>query len=201
MLSCMWLPLLQCSKSHQQDHLCQVGCALGGNSTHDSTEQQEVSHASQGIVLRPGCPLPSAGQHPLVVLLVLLATAQCSLPRSIWHRHAGSGSGSSHYWSGQSRAGSAPAMLPAYAICSTHVLSCMLRPEAQQHMLYSLCCRIQYKFDKLTISIGGLQLTLPPVGGGWTEAVFCDDELRVMQNSRGDTLVLQRLSGKGTLLG
>lgn len=42
--------------------------------------------------------------------------------------------------------------------------------------------------------MGGLQLTLPPVGGGWTEAVFCDGELRVMENSRGDTLVLRRLS-------
>ncbi len=41
--------------------------------------------------------------------------------------------------------------------------------------------------------VGGLQLTLPPVGGGWTEAVFLEGGLRVMQNSRGDTLILERL--------
>jgi hypothetical protein len=88
-------------------------------------------------------------------------------------------------------------MLPTCAICSHILLACCV--PCVQFRLFLLCCRIQYKFDKLTISIGGLRLTLPPVGGGWTEAVFCDDELRVMQNSRGDTLVLQRLPGEGML--
>jgi hypothetical protein len=43
--------------------------------------------------------------------------------------------------------------------------------------------------------VGGLQVALPPVGGGWTEAVYQDEEgLRVMENSRGDTLILERLA-------
>jgi hypothetical protein len=54
--------------------------------------------------------------------------------------------------------------------------------------------RIRYKFDQLTVHVGGLQLALPPVGGGWTEAAFLEGGLRVMQNSRGDTLILERLA-------
>lgn len=58
-----------------------------------------------------------------------------------------------------------------------------------------LCCRIYYSFDKLQLRVLGLQLPLPVFfkGGGWTDCVLLlDDNLRVMENSRRDTLVLQR---------
>lgn len=45
------------------------------------------------------------------------------------------------------------------------------------------------------MTVLGLTLPLPPVGGGWTECVAFDARLgvRVMQNSRGDTLILLRV--------
>lgn len=60
-------------------------------------------------------------------------------------------------------------------------------------------CRIFYSFDQLRLSVAGLQLPLPVFfkGGGWTDCVLLllDAEgggglLRVMENSRRDTLVL-----------
>jgi hypothetical protein len=61
-----------------------------------------------------------------------------------------------------------------------------------------LCCRIYYSFDRLQISVLGLNLPLPVFfkGGGWTDCVLLLDgaALRVMENSRRDTLVLQRCS-------
>lgn len=56
-------------------------------------------------------------------------------------------------------------------------------------------CSISYKFDRFELSLLGLApLPLPAIGGGWTDCVLLDEQrgLRVMQNSRGDTLILQR---------
>lgn len=58
-------------------------------------------------------------------------------------------------------------------------------------------CRIYYSFDTLLLRLLQLQLPLPVFfkGGGWTDCVLLLDDgdttLRVMENSRGDTLVLQ----------
>lgn len=59
-----------------------------------------------------------------------------------------------------------------------------------------LCCRIYYSFDKLLLRLLGLQLSLPLFikGGGWTDCVVLQQDVRVMENSRRDTLVLQRLA-------
>jgi hypothetical protein len=57
--------------------------------------------------------------------------------------------------------------------------------------------RIFYSFDQLRLGLLGLQLPLPVFfkGGGWTDCVLLldDDILRVMENSRRDTLVLERV--------
>jgi hypothetical protein len=57
------------------------------------------------------------------------------------------------------------------------------------------CFRIYYSFDKLLLGLPGLQLSLPLFikGGGWTDCVAEQQDVRVMENSRRDTLVLQRL--------
>lgn len=63
-------------------------------------------------------------------------------------------------------------------------------------------CRIYYSFDRLQLKVLGLLLQLPVLfkGGGWTDCVLLLDagdgsrqQLRVMENSRRDTLVLQRI--------
>lgn len=57
--------------------------------------------------------------------------------------------------------------------------------------------RIFYSFDQLRLGLLGWELPLPVVfkGGGWTDCVLLldDNNLRVMENSRRDTLVLQRV--------
>jgi hypothetical protein len=56
-------------------------------------------------------------------------------------------------------------------------------------------CRIYYSFDKLLLRLLGLHLSLPLFikGGGWTDCVALQQDVRVMENSRRDTLVLQRV--------
>lgn len=56
-------------------------------------------------------------------------------------------------------------------------------------------CRIYYSFDKLLLGLLGLKIVLPLFikGGGWTDCVVVQQDVRVMVNSRRDTLVLQRM--------
>mmetsp|Transcript_31766 Transcript_31766/g.80310 ORF Transcript_31766/g.80310 Transcript_31766/m.80310 type:complete len:250 (-) Transcript_31766:60-809(-) len=56
--------------------------------------------------------------------------------------------------------------------------------------------RLEYAFDGAALQVGGLRLRFQPRGGGWTEAVFCDDSVRVMRNSLGDTLIFTREAGR-----
>lgn len=66
----------------------------------------------------------------------------------------------------------------------------------ESSLLLCVLCRIYYSFDSLAVKILQLHLPLPVFfkGGGWTDCVLLLDEgsLRVMENSRRDTLVLQR---------
>ena len=54
--------------------------------------------------------------------------------------------------------------------------------------------RVLYKFDSGRIEVGPLSLSFTPPGGGWSDSTFCDDNFRVVRNSRGDTLVFTRAS-------
>ncbi len=59
-----------------------------------------------------------------------------------------------------------------------------------------LACRIYYSFDSLVVKILQLKVPLPVFfkGGGWTDCVLLldDGNIRVMENSRRDTLLLRR---------
>lgn len=74
---------------------------------------------------------------------------------------------------------------------------CSYGPRQALTLCCCCCCRIYYSFDQLRLRLLGLQLPLPVVfkGGGWTDCVLLldDDKLRVMENSRRDTLVLERV--------
>jgi hypothetical protein len=64
-------------------------------------------------------------------------------------------------------------------------------------MVLAAICRLYYSFDELmlVLRLVGLHLPLPLIfkGGGWTDCVLTIDGIRVMKNSRNDTLILQRL--------
>lgn len=58
-----------------------------------------------------------------------------------------------------------------------------------------LLCRIEYAFDSFYLVLGGsLRLDLSAIvrGGGWTEACYLSEDMRIMNNSQGDTLVFVR---------
>lgn len=58
-----------------------------------------------------------------------------------------------------------------------------------------MLCRIEYQFDAVLVGLGGLTISLPSAfvrGGGWTEAVYIDADMRVMANSQGDTLLFTK---------
>lgn len=57
-----------------------------------------------------------------------------------------------------------------------------------------LFLRLDYAFDAIALELFGLSIPLPfPSGvGGWTQAVFVDEDYRLVTNSLGDTLCFQR---------
>ena len=59
-------------------------------------------------------------------------------------------------------------------------------------MHHWVCCRIQYVFDKAFLQVAALQIPFPPRGGGWTQAVYIDADMRIMNNSQSDTLIFRR---------
>eukprot|EP00775_Hariotina_reticulata_P006209 gene6209-6445_t len=55
--------------------------------------------------------------------------------------------------------------------------------------------RLYYSFDELQLRFAGLHVSLPLFfkGGGWTDCVVGMDGVRVMKNSKNDTLILIKL--------
>ena len=53
--------------------------------------------------------------------------------------------------------------------------------------------RSEFKFTQAQVSLsffnGGKPLSLPPIGSGWFDTIYLDDDLRCDYNSRGDILV------------
>jgi hypothetical protein len=53
--------------------------------------------------------------------------------------------------------------------------------------------RVAFEFTAAVVKGWGKSLTLPPVGAGWFDTMFCDKEYRLSQDSRGDWSVFKRL--------
>lgn len=49
--------------------------------------------------------------------------------------------------------------------------------------------RTNFVFESAKLDLGKFQFTLPPVGQGWFETLYLDEELRVDLNSRNDILI------------
>ena len=55
--------------------------------------------------------------------------------------------------------------------------------------------RVAFRFESWGLKYKSLSVPLPPVGAGYFEVLYIDDELRVCKDSRGDLQVCTR--GKG----
>jgi len=53
--------------------------------------------------------------------------------------------------------------------------------------------RFCFSFDSCAVRWRSLELPLPPVGRGWGDLLYLDDELRVQRDVRGDLLVATRV--------
>jgi hypothetical protein len=52
--------------------------------------------------------------------------------------------------------------------------------------------RTEFQFTAATLKLQDRDIALPPFGKGWFDTVYADNEIRVAQDSRGDTLVVAR---------
>jgi len=52
--------------------------------------------------------------------------------------------------------------------------------------------RVDFAFTAARVSFGDLTVPLPPVGKGWFDCVYLDDELRIVRDSRDDSLIAMR---------
>ena len=74
------------------------------------------------------------------------------------------------------------------------------RPERSRLPQDSTCSpdpyggRVNFKFESLKVKFGPLSLPAPPVGSGWFEVLYLDDELRLCKDLRGDLQVCSRRS-------
>ena len=56
-------------------------------------------------------------------------------------------------------------------------------------------------FTECSVRWRGLQLPLPPVGRGWGELLYLDDEMRIQRDIRGDLLVATKVAPPRVLAG
>ena len=53
--------------------------------------------------------------------------------------------------------------------------------------------RFNFAFESCDVRWRSVQLPLPPVGKGWGELVYLDEDFRIQLDSRGNLLVATRL--------
>ena len=53
--------------------------------------------------------------------------------------------------------------------------------------------RFNFAFNKCAVRYRQIELPLPPVGRGWGELLYLDDELRIQRDVRGDLLIARRV--------
>lgn len=52
--------------------------------------------------------------------------------------------------------------------------------------------RVNFKFESCKAKWKAVEVPLPPVGAGWFEVLYVDDELRLARDSRGDLQICRR---------
>jgi hypothetical protein len=54
--------------------------------------------------------------------------------------------------------------------------------------------RVAFSFTTATAVVWGKSFSLPPIGTGWFDTMFCNDQYRLSRDSRGDYSVFRRIS-------
>ncbi len=54
--------------------------------------------------------------------------------------------------------------------------------------------RVAFKFTTSTALLWSRPFSLPPVGTGWFDTMYCNEDYRLSRDSRGDWSVFRRLS-------
>jgi glucosamine--fructose-6-phosphate aminotransferase (isomerizing) len=57
----------------------------------------------------------------------------------------------------------------------------------------ALGSRFNFAFERCTVRWRGLTVPLPPVGKGWGELLYLDDELRIQKDVRGDIVIATKV--------
>lgn len=52
--------------------------------------------------------------------------------------------------------------------------------------------RVDFKFNEAALKVNGNKIPFPPFGQGWFDTVYMDEDIRVAEDVRGDTLIVQR---------
>eukprot|EP00775_Hariotina_reticulata_P010821 gene10821-10978_t len=52
--------------------------------------------------------------------------------------------------------------------------------------------RVSFKFSAAKLKTAGRDFAVPPFGQGWFDTIYCDDDIRIAQDIRGDTLIVSR---------
>eukprot|EP00877_Chromochloris_zofingiensis_P002630 jgi/Chrzof1/12368/Cz06g31320.t1 len=52
--------------------------------------------------------------------------------------------------------------------------------------------RVQFQFKSAKLKLPNRDFNLPPYGKGWFDTVYLDDDIRIAQDIRGDTLIVGR---------
>jgi hypothetical protein len=63
--------------------------------------------------------------------------------------------------------------------------------DDQQRKYYD---RVAFSFTTATAVVWGKSVSLPPIGAGWFDTMFCNDQYRLSRDSRGDYSVFRRIS-------
>jgi hypothetical protein len=53
--------------------------------------------------------------------------------------------------------------------------------------------RIAFEFKNAVVRGWGKELSLPPIGAGWFDTMYCDSDYRLSQDSRGDWSIFRRI--------
>ena len=64
--------------------------------------------------------------------------------------------------------------------------------EALRRSFGSAGSRVGFRFESCAVKWRKLQLPLPPVGSGWFDVTYLDNELRLCKDVRGDLQICTR---------
>eukprot|EP00536_Pseudo-nitzschia_multiseries_P007695 jgi/Psemu1/240476/estExt_Genewise1.C_1830074 len=54
--------------------------------------------------------------------------------------------------------------------------------------------RVAFEFTSSTALVWGREISLPPIGAGWFDTMYCDGTFRLSRDSRGDWSVFRRIA-------